>query len=114
MESVFSSPTCHTKKLGLPICCRKSDLQLSHLVSPLSLSLRLQAIDEINSFGCRYRLRRTSSWRIGDFSVYFPGWKSRLFQVRSGETGPVRGICARNQMGDIEREDFLFQTAVTH
>jgi hypothetical protein len=59
------------------------------------------------------RLRPTNSWRVGDFSVYFPD-ESRTFPKCAAARRACARRCARNQIGEIEREDFLFQTAVTH
>jgi PEP-CTERM motif len=58
------------------------------------------------------RLRPTNSWRVGDFSVYFPDESPDFSQVRRGETSLGEALRAEPDRRNRARRFFI--TAVTH
>jgi hypothetical protein len=53
------------------------------------------------------RLRSTNSWRVGDFSVYFPDESPDFSQVRSGETSLCEALRAEPDRRNRARRFFI-------
>jgi hypothetical protein len=53
------------------------------------------------------RLRPTNSWRVGDFSVYFPDESPGFSQVRSGETSLCEALRAEPDQRNRARRFFI-------